>query len=40
MILSRIAAATEGKSIPANIALVANNADVAAQIAVALAAHN
>jgi len=40
MILSRIGAATEGKSIPANIALVANNADVAAQIAVALAAHN
>ena len=40
MILSRIAAATEGKSIPANIALVANNADVAAQIAVALATHN
>ncbi len=40
MILGRIGAATEGKSIPANIALVANNADVAAQIAVALATHS
>ena len=37
-VLGRIAAATEGRSIPANLALAENNAAVAAEIAVALAA--
>ncbi len=36
-VLGRIAAATEGRSIPANLALATNNAAVAAQIAVAIA---
>lgn len=36
-VLGRILEATEGRSIPANLALAENNADVAAQIAVALA---
>ncbi len=36
-ILGRILEATDGRSIPANLALAENNADVAAQIAVALA---
>ncbi len=35
LVLGRIGAATEGRSIPANVALVANNAAVAAEIAVA-----
>jgi pseudouridylate synthase len=38
-VLGRIAAATEGRSIPANLALAANNAAVAAEVAVAVAAH-
>ena len=36
-VLARIAAATEGRSIPANLALAEHNATVAAEIAVALA---
>ena len=36
-VLGRIAAATQGRSIPANLALATNNAAVAAQIAVAIA---
>ncbi len=36
-VLGRIAEATEGRSIPANLALAENNAAVAAEIAVALA---
>ncbi|MEZ5260045.1 MAG: pseudouridine-5'-phosphate glycosidase [Ilumatobacteraceae bacterium] len=36
-VLGRIAAATEGRSIPANLALAENNARVAAEVAVALA---
>jgi len=36
-VLARIAAVTEGRSIPANLALAENNAAIAAQIAVALA---
>lgn len=38
-VLGRIGEATEGRSIPANLALAENNAGVAAQIAVAIAAH-
>ncbi len=37
-VLARIAAATNGQSIPANLALAENNAGVAAEIAVAIAA--
>jgi pseudouridine-5'-phosphate glycosidase len=37
-VLGRIGEATEGRSIPANLALAENNAGVAAQIAVAIAA--
>ena len=37
-VLARIAAATDGRSIPANLALAENNAAVAAEIAVAIAA--
>ena len=37
-VLGRIASATEGRSVPANLALAENNAAVAAQIAVAVAA--
>ena len=37
-VLGRIATATEGRSIPANLALAENNAAVAAQVAVAIAA--
>ena len=37
-VLGRIATATEGRSIPANLALAEHNASVAAEIAVALAA--
>lgn len=37
LVLSRIGAATQGSSVPANVALVANNAAVAADLAVALA---
>ena len=37
-VLARIAAATDGRSIPANLALAENNAGVAAEIAVAIAA--
>jgi pseudouridine-5'-phosphate glycosidase len=37
-VLGRIAAATDGKSVPANLALAENNARVAAEIAVAVAA--
>ncbi len=36
-VLGRIAAATGGRSVPANVELVANNAAVAAQVAVAIA---
>ncbi len=36
-VLERIAAATGGRSVPANVELVANNAAVAAQVAVAIA---
>ena len=36
-VLGRIAAATEGRSVPANLALAENNAAVAAQVAVASA---
>ena len=38
-VLGRIAEATEGRSIPANLALAENNAHVAAQVAVAVARH-
>lgn len=37
-VLERIASATEGRSIPANLALAENNAGVAAEIAMAIAA--
>jgi pseudouridine-5'-phosphate glycosidase len=37
-VLGRITEATEGRSIPANLALAENNASVAAQVAVAIAA--
>ncbi len=37
-VLGRIGAATEGRSVPANLALAENNAKVAAEIAVAIAA--
>ena len=37
-VLERIGAATEGRSVPANLALAENNAGVAAEIAVAIAA--
>ncbi len=37
-VLGRIAEATEGRSIPANLALAENNASVAAEVAVAIAA--
>lgn len=37
-VLGRISAATDGRSIPANLALAENNADVAAQISVAISA--
>ncbi|MFZ1491034.1 MAG: pseudouridine-5'-phosphate glycosidase [Ilumatobacteraceae bacterium] len=36
--LGRIAAATAGRSVPANLALAENNARVAADVAVALCA--
>jgi pseudouridine-5'-phosphate glycosidase len=36
-VLGRIAEATQGRSIPANLALAENNARVAAEIATALA---
>jgi pseudouridine-5'-phosphate glycosidase len=36
-VLARIAAATDGRSVPANLALAENNARVAAEIAVAVA---
>lgn len=39
-VLGRIAAVTEGRSIPANLALAENNAVVATRIAVALATQN
>jgi pseudouridine-5'-phosphate glycosidase len=38
-VLGRIAAATEGRSVPANLALAENNAAVAADVAVAVARH-
>jgi pseudouridine-5'-phosphate glycosidase len=38
-VLGRIGEATEGRSIPANLALAENNAGVAAEIAVAIASH-
>ena len=37
-VLGRIAEATDGRSIPANLALAENNARVAAEVAVAIAA--
>jgi len=37
VVLAAIAAATDGDSVPANLALAENNARVAAEIAVALA---
>jgi len=37
-VLGRIAEATAGDSIPANLALAENNASVAARVAVAIAA--
>lgn len=37
-VLGRIGAATEGRSVPANLALAENNAGVAARVAVAIAA--
>jgi pseudouridine-5'-phosphate glycosidase len=37
-VLAGIAAATEGRSVPANLALAANNAAVAAEIAAAVVA--
>jgi pseudouridine-5'-phosphate glycosidase len=39
-VLARIAEATAGRSVPANLALAENNARVAAEIAVAVAATN
>ena len=39
-VLGRIGAATEGRSVPANLALAENNAAVAAQVAVAIAANS
>ena len=36
-VLGRIAEATDGRSIPANLALAENNATVAAEVAVAIA---
>jgi len=39
-VLARIAEATSGRSVPANLALAENNARVAAQIARAVAATN
>jgi pseudouridine-5'-phosphate glycosidase len=36
-VLGRIGEATEGRSVPANLALAENNARVAAQVAVAIA---
>jgi pseudouridylate synthase len=36
-VLGRIAAATDGRSVPANLALAENNARVAAEVAVAIA---
>jgi pseudouridine-5'-phosphate glycosidase len=38
-VLSRIAEATEGRSVPANLALAEHNAEVAAEVAVAIAEH-
>ncbi len=38
-VLGRIGDATEGRSVPANLALAENNATVAAQVAVAIASH-
>jgi pseudouridine-5'-phosphate glycosidase len=38
-VLGRIGDATEGRSVPANLALAENNAAVAAQVAVAIASH-
>lgn len=38
-VLGRIGAATEGRSVPANLALAEHNAEVAAEIAVAVARH-
>ena len=37
-VLERVGRATEGGSVPANLALAANNASVAAEVATALAA--
>jgi pseudouridine-5'-phosphate glycosidase len=37
-VLSRISEATEGRSVPANLALAENNCVVAAEVAVAVAA--
>jgi pseudouridylate synthase len=37
-VLARIGAATEGRSVPANLALAENHATVAAEIAVAVTA--
>jgi pseudouridine-5'-phosphate glycosidase len=37
-VLERVGRATEGGSVPANLALAANNASVAAQVAAALVA--
>ena len=36
-VLGRIGEATEGRSVPANLALAENNASVAARVAVAIA---
>ena len=36
-VLGRIGAATEGRSVPANLSLAENNAVVAAEVAVAIA---
>ena len=36
-VLGRIAEATEGRSVPANLALAEHNAEVAAEVAVAIA---
>jgi pseudouridine-5'-phosphate glycosidase len=36
-VLGRIAEATEGRSVPANLALAEHNASVAAEVAVAIA---
>lgn len=38
-VLGRIGAATEGRSVPANLALAEHNAEVAAEVAVAVARH-